>query len=145
MIQICCRYQVALDSTPGGTQVHPFEDISPRALSALILHIHLACQWRVFATVKGYYAAGLPSTTTSSGVYLSRISADLEPLGASYVYDGSDVNTDIFVRASEARKLDQRGVHTRVLMATILPVVHQVAATLSSHSSVIVILKSQIG
>ena len=50
-----------------------------------------------------------------------------------------------FVRASEARKLDQRGVHTRVLMATILPVVHQVAASFSSHSSVIVILKSQLG
>ena len=43
-----------------------------------------------------------------------------------------------FVRASEARKPDQRGVHT-------LPVVHQVAANLSRNSSVIVILKSQIG
>lgn len=81
------RYQVALGSTPGGTQVHPFEGISPRALSALILNVHLSCQRRVFATVKGYNAAGFTSTATSNGIYLSRISADLEPLGTSYVYD----------------------------------------------------------
>ncbi|KAI0215917.1 hypothetical protein LSAT2_032052 [Lamellibrachia satsuma] len=89
------RYQVALGSTPGGTQVHPFEDVSPGALSAVIRHVDLSRQRRVFVTVKGYNAAGLHSTTTSNGVYLSRISAGLEPLGASYVYDGNDVSTDM--------------------------------------------------
>ena len=89
------RYQVALGSTPGGTQVHPFEDVSTGALSAVIRHIDLTRERRVFVTVKGYNAAGLHSTVTSNGVYVSRISAGLEPLGASYVYDGSDVNTDM--------------------------------------------------
>lgn len=50
-----------------------------------------------------------------------------------------------FVRASEARKLEQRGVHTRVLIATILPVSRPVTASLSSYSSMTVILKYQIG
>ncbi|KAI0241220.1 hypothetical protein LSAT2_032838 [Lamellibrachia satsuma] len=89
------RYQVAMGFTPGGTQVHPFEDVSPGALTAVIRHIDLSRQRKVFATVKGYNAAGLHSTATSNGVYMSRISAGLEPLGASYVYDGSDVNTDM--------------------------------------------------
>ena len=89
------RYQVALGSTPGGTQIHPFEDISSGALSTVINYLDLSHQRRVFATVKGYNAAGLHSTSTSNGVYVSRISAGLEPLGVSYVYDGSDANKDL--------------------------------------------------
>ena len=88
------RYQVALGSTPGGTQIHPFEDISPGTLSVIIHGLDLSQQRRVFATVKGYNAAGLQSTATSNGVYISRVSAGLEPLGVSSVYDGSDVNRD---------------------------------------------------
>ena len=89
------RYQVALGSTPGGTQIHPFEDISPGPLSVVIHGLDLSRKRRVFATVKGYNAAGLHSTATSNGVYISRVSAGLEPLGVSSVYDGSDVNTDM--------------------------------------------------
>ena len=89
------RYQVALGSTPGGTQIHSFEDVTPGALSVVIHGLDLSRQRRVFATVKGYNAAGLHSTATSNGVYISRVSAGLEPLGVSSVYDGSDINTDV--------------------------------------------------
>ena len=95
MILAFNRYEVALGSTPGGTQVHPFEDVSPGTLFAVMCHIDLSRQRRVFATVKGYNAAGLHRTATSSGVYVSRISAGLEPLGVSYVYDDSDGNSDM--------------------------------------------------
>ena len=89
------RYQVAIGSTPGGTQIRPFENVKPGQLLAVMRGLDLSHKRHVFATVKGFNAAGLHSTATSDGVYVSRLSSGNTPLGESYVYDGSDVANDV--------------------------------------------------
>ena len=86
---------MALGSTPGGTQIYPYEDVLPGSLSVVIHGLDLSHQRRVFATVKGYNAVGRHTAVTSNGIYVSRISAGQQPLGVSSVYDGSDVNNDM--------------------------------------------------
>ena len=43
---------------------------------------------QVFVTVKGYNEAGLYSSVTSNGVFISHVSSGMPPLGLSIVYDG---------------------------------------------------------
>ena len=57
-------------------------------LYVTIQNLDLAAVKELFVTVKGYNEAGLYITATSNGVFISRISAGLVPLGRSYVYDG---------------------------------------------------------
>ena len=85
---------MALGSTPGGTEIRHFEDIKHGQLSVVIRNLDLSRERRVFVTVKGFNAAGLHSTATSNGVFVSLVSSGKEPLGKSYVYDGSDLNND---------------------------------------------------
>ena len=86
---------MALGSTPGGSQIRRFEDVKPGQLSAVVRGLDLSRERHVFATVKGFNAAGLHTTATSDGVYVSRLSSGNTPLGESYVYDGSDKTKDM--------------------------------------------------
>ena len=86
---------MALGSTPGGIQIREFEDVTSGQLSVTLRNLDLSRERVVFVTVKGFNAAGLYSTSTSNGVYVSRVSSGKEPLGKSYVYDGSDVGKDM--------------------------------------------------
>ena len=86
---------MALGSTRGGTHIRDFEDVKAGQLSVILRNLDLSRERIVFVTVKGFNAAGLYSTSTSNGVYVSRVSSGKEPLGKSYVYDGSDVGKDM--------------------------------------------------
>ena len=86
---------MAIGSTPGGTQLCPFEDVKVGELSAVVRGLDLSRERHVFVTVKGFNAAGLHSTATSDGVYVSLLSSGKTPLGESYVFDGSDKNKDM--------------------------------------------------
>lgn len=90
-----CRYQVAIGSTPGGTQLRRFEDVKTEELTVVVRGLDLSRERHVFATVKGFNAAGLHSTATSDGVYVSLLSSGKTPLGESYVYDGNDKAKDV--------------------------------------------------
>jgi len=69
-------------------------DVPTGQLTAVIRGLDLSRERQVFTTVKGFNEAGLHSAATSSGVYLSRISAGMSPLGLSRVYDGRDTRKD---------------------------------------------------
>ncbi|XP_070573609.1 uncharacterized protein [Ptychodera flava] len=85
------RYQVAVGTTAGGTQIRSFHDVdSTDGLRALVTNIDLYDVPRVFVSVRGYNAAGLYATGTSNGVYISRVSAGLPPIGTGYVWDGNE-------------------------------------------------------
>ncbi len=86
---------MALGSTPGGIQIREFEDIKSGQMSVTLHNLDLSRERVVFVTLKGFNAAGLYSTSTSNGVYVSRVSSGKEPVGKSYVYDGSDVGKDM--------------------------------------------------
>ncbi|XP_038050876.1 uncharacterized protein LOC119724026 [Patiria miniata] len=82
------KYEVALGTTPGGSQIKPFHDVSKDQTSELITNIDLSSVRRVYSTVRGYNEAGLTSTAVSNGIYISRFSAGLPPLKPFQVKDG---------------------------------------------------------
>ena len=86
------KYEVALGTTPGGAQVKPFYEVSGEQTSELISDIDLSDVRKVYATVRGYNAAGLTSTAVSNGIYVSRFSAGLQPLEPFEVKDGVTEN-----------------------------------------------------
>ena len=86
---------MALGSSPGDTDIYPFDDVPSGALFAIIRGLDLSRERHVFSTIKGFNAAGVYSTATSSGVYMTRISAGKTPLGMSRVYDGIDLKADL--------------------------------------------------
>ena len=90
------RYDVGVGTIPGGTQLQDFQEVSSPDHYAVINNLDLTSVRQAFVTVKAYNEAGLYSTATSNGVYISRLSAGLEPLGLSYVYDGSE-GDDLYV------------------------------------------------
>ncbi|XP_022102001.1 uncharacterized protein LOC110985344 [Acanthaster planci] len=86
------KYEVALGTTPGGSQVKPFYEVAKDQTSELISNIDLSDIHKVYATVRGYNEAGLTSTAVSNGIYVSRFSAGLQPLRPFEVKDGVDSN-----------------------------------------------------
>ncbi|XP_038062441.1 uncharacterized protein LOC119732930 [Patiria miniata] len=89
------KYEVALGTTPGRSQIRPFYEVSKDQTSELITNIDLSSVSRVYATVRGYNEAGLTSTAVSNGIYVSRFSAGLSPLRPFQVKDGvTDVDLE---------------------------------------------------
>ncbi|XP_022100316.1 uncharacterized protein LOC110984425 [Acanthaster planci] len=86
------KYEVALGTTPGGSQVKPFYEVSKDQTSELITNIDLSDIRKVYATVRGYNEAGLTSTAVSNGIFVSRFSAGLQPLRPFQVKDGVSDN-----------------------------------------------------
>ncbi|XP_022103294.1 uncharacterized protein LOC110986022 [Acanthaster planci] len=82
------KYEVALGTTPGGSQVKSFYEVSKDQTSELITNIDLSDIRKVYATVRGYNEAGLTSIAVSNGIYISRFSAGLQPLRPFQVKDG---------------------------------------------------------
>ena len=86
---------MALGSTPGGAQIRGFEDVEVGKLSTVVRGVDLSRERHVFAAVKGFNAAGLQSTATSNGVYISLVSSGKQPLRELLVQDGSDRSKDM--------------------------------------------------
>ncbi|XP_070574642.1 uncharacterized protein [Ptychodera flava] len=84
------RYQLAVGTSPGGTQLRDFYDLeNTDGFVALIRNIDLYDVRRAYVSVRGYNAAGLSATATSNGVFISRVSAGLPAIGSNYVWDGT--------------------------------------------------------
>ncbi len=86
------KYEVALGSTPGGTQIKPFYEVDRYQTSELVTNLDLSDVRRVYATVRGYNEAGLSSTAVSNGIFVSRFSAGLLPLRPFTIKDGVTSN-----------------------------------------------------
>ncbi|XP_077996021.1 uncharacterized protein LOC144449367 [Glandiceps talaboti] len=85
------RYQLAVGTNPGGTQIKNFYDVDTNnGLVAVITNIDLYNVREAYVSVRGFNAAGLYSTATSNGVYISRVSAGLPSIGNSYVWEGNE-------------------------------------------------------
>lgn len=82
------KYEVALGTTPGGTQVKSFYEVDRYQTSELITNLDLSNVRRVYAIVRGYNGAGLTSTAVSNGIFVSRFSAGLQPLRPFTIKDG---------------------------------------------------------
>ena len=86
------KYEVALGTTPGGTQIKSFYEVDRYQTSELITNLDLSDVRRVYATVRGYNEAGLTSTAVSNGIFVSRFSAGLQPLRPFKIKDGVTSN-----------------------------------------------------
>ena len=91
------RYEVALGTTPGGSQLREFQQVPYGQLWNTIHSLDLSTIQRVFGTVKGYNAVGLVTTASSNGVWISRASAGLAPLYQLKVWDGGEHGKDLYV------------------------------------------------
>ncbi|CAH1791082.1 unnamed protein product, partial [Owenia fusiformis] len=89
------KYEVAVGSISGGAQIKPFFEVPSDTNVVKIDHLDLARQEQVFVTVRGTNAAGLTTISISNGVFISRISAGLSPLGSFTVYDGHTPGKDM--------------------------------------------------
>ncbi|CAH1794764.1 unnamed protein product [Owenia fusiformis] len=89
------RYELAVGSTRGGSQLKPFYEVPLDTYIISVSHLDLSQQKMVFVTVRATNAAGLTTISSSNGVHISRISAGLQPLGRFTVYDGSSPGIDM--------------------------------------------------
>ncbi|CAH1783352.1 unnamed protein product, partial [Owenia fusiformis] len=89
------KYEVAVGNTSGGSELKPFFDVPPDINVVNIDHLDLTQQKQVFVIVRATNAAGLQSTSISNGVFISRISAGLSPLGSFTVFDGDSPGKDM--------------------------------------------------
>ena len=85
-------YEVALGSTPGGTQIQQFTKVQGDSMRYTFYPVDLAAVRQVFASVRGFNGVGLFSVAVSNGVYISRHSAGLSPLSPLLVFDGNQVD-----------------------------------------------------
>ena len=85
-------YEVALGSTPGGTQIQQFTKVQGDSMRYTIYPVDLAAVRQVFASVRGFNGVGLFSVAVSNGVYISRHSAGLPPLSPLLVIDGNQLD-----------------------------------------------------
>ena len=89
------RYEVSFGTSPGDTDVRDFVSVPKGDLSYTATGLHLTTVRQVFATIRAWNEAGLNGSAVSNGVYVSRASAGLSPLGSSYAYDGNRANIDM--------------------------------------------------
>ena len=87
-------YEVALGTSQEGTQIVGFTRIDSSQSSYIFTNINLGHISIAYATVRGYNRAGLHTTISSNGVFISRLSAGLIPLGPLQVNDGTE-ETDL--------------------------------------------------
>ncbi|CAH1802680.1 unnamed protein product [Owenia fusiformis] len=97
------KYEVAVGNTVGGTQLKSFFEVQPNTHLVNIQHLDLTEQRQVFVMVRGTNAAGLSSVSISNGVFISRISAGLSPLGLLTVYDGHTSGKDMDFQTDRER------------------------------------------
>ncbi|XP_072033446.1 LOW QUALITY PROTEIN: uncharacterized protein [Amphiura filiformis] len=98
------RYNIALGTAPGGTQLKDFYDVPTDVTKVIINNVDLTDVRKVYATVRGYNSAGLSSIATSNGAYISRYGAGLPPMKPIVVRDGyldaKDLSRDIDFQTS---------------------------------------------
>nr|XP_006817093.1 PREDICTED: uncharacterized protein LOC100376421 [Saccoglossus kowalevskii] len=82
------RYQIAAGTSPGGTQLRDFFDTTSLERQAMITGLSLYTVKQAYVSVRGFNAVGQYNTSISNAVYISRVSANLPPIGESYVWDG---------------------------------------------------------
>ncbi|XP_078697384.1 uncharacterized protein LOC144925295 [Branchiostoma floridae x Branchiostoma belcheri] len=89
------RYEVALGTSAGGGQLQDFTAVNTGQNFVVITGLDLSDIRQVFATVRGTNAAGMSTVATSNGVYISRVSSGLPPLGEIRVRDGEYSTKDL--------------------------------------------------
>ncbi|XP_078616233.1 uncharacterized protein LOC144884654 [Branchiostoma floridae x Branchiostoma japonicum] len=89
------RYEVALGTSAGGGQLQDFTPVEPGQNFIVIAGLDLTDVRQVFSTVRGTNAAGMSTVSTSNGVYISRVSSGLPPLGDTRVWDGEYPTKDL--------------------------------------------------
>ncbi|CAH1239174.1 HEG1 [Branchiostoma lanceolatum] len=93
------RCEVALGTTAGGGQLQDFTAVTPGQNFVIITGLDLTYARQVFSTVRGTNAAGMSAVSTSNGVYISRVSSGLSPLGEIRVWDGEYPSKDLDYQA----------------------------------------------
>ena len=91
----CCRYEVAVGESVGGTQILPYTLVPAEQTGITLTDLDMSQSRKVFVTVRGYNGAGMYTQITSSGIYISRVSGGLEPLKKLVVNDGQTIGTDL--------------------------------------------------
>ncbi|XP_072034301.1 uncharacterized protein [Amphiura filiformis] len=81
------KYEVAVGSSPYGTQVKGYFDVGKRT-TTLIGNVDLTYSRQIFVTVRGYNEAGLSSSVSSNGVFISLLNIGLPPLHPLLINDG---------------------------------------------------------
>ena len=89
------RYEVAFGTTPGDTDISPFEPVPDGEFSYTATGLNLTSVRRVFATVRAFNEAGLSATAVSYGVYVSGVSAGLPALSPPHLNDGGRPDVDV--------------------------------------------------
>ncbi|KAI8486030.1 hypothetical protein Bbelb_361300, partial [Branchiostoma belcheri] len=89
------RYDIALGTSAGGGQLQDFTAVNTGQNFVIITGLDLSDIRQVFAIVRGTNAAGMSTVATSNGVYISRVSSGLPPLGEIRVWDGEHSTKDL--------------------------------------------------
>ncbi|XP_033105583.1 uncharacterized protein LOC117107873 isoform X2 [Anneissia japonica] len=88
-------YEIAIGSEMGKADISNFQLVSPYITHYEITGLDLSEVRQVFVMLKGTNAAELSAVAMSNGVFISRVSSGLEPLGNPIVNDGNSTAEDI--------------------------------------------------
>ncbi|XP_072048752.1 uncharacterized protein [Amphiura filiformis] len=98
------RYEIGLGTTTGGSQIKSFYNIPAERTMEIIDNLNLMGITKIYATVRGYNEAGLSSTATSNGAYISYYGAGqplLKPFTVNDgVLDSKDITKDLDFQSS---------------------------------------------
>ncbi|XP_078660674.1 uncharacterized protein LOC144905141 [Branchiostoma floridae x Branchiostoma belcheri] len=94
------RYEVAIGTASGRRDLQDFTKVPSGMTSYVFTQLDLLSVGQVFATVRGYNGAGQFALALSNGIFISRLSAGLQPLGKQFVHDGDKRDTDMDFQAS---------------------------------------------
>ncbi|XP_078621329.1 uncharacterized protein LOC144887805 [Branchiostoma floridae x Branchiostoma japonicum] len=94
------RYEIAIGTASGRRDLQDFTAVPSGTTSYVFTQLDLLSVTQVFATVRGYNGAGQFALALSDGIFISRLSAGLQPLGQQFVYDGSNPDSDMDFQAS---------------------------------------------
>ncbi|XP_033116529.1 uncharacterized protein LOC117116571, partial [Anneissia japonica] len=87
-------YEIAIGSEMGKADISNFQLVSPYITHYEITGLDLSEVRQVFVMLKGTNAAELSAVAMSNGVFISRVSSGLEPLGNPIVNDGNSTAED---------------------------------------------------
>ncbi|XP_078620549.1 uncharacterized protein LOC144887293 isoform X2 [Branchiostoma floridae x Branchiostoma japonicum] len=88
-------YEIAIGTDQGKADLRDFTKVPPGMTYYVFHPIDLMSVSKVYAIVRGYNGAGRFAIAQSNGVYISRLSAGLEPLEPQFVHDGKMPGIDM--------------------------------------------------
>ncbi|XP_064643635.1 uncharacterized protein LOC135497733 [Lineus longissimus] len=88
-------YHLAVGTSPGGSQIKSFFPVPVTSSRFRITGLNLKGKEKIYVTIKAFNAAGLSSSATSNGIYLSYVAQGLEPPNPISVFDGDNKMEDM--------------------------------------------------